>query len=201
MFQQRLLQRFSASRDIKKWFQQKGNLFQFLCLCSGLPPAPRILAKLVNIFVSILRRINIRLIIFLDNILITGKSIEKILMNQDTVAFLLQFIGLVITLQKSNQNQAKKWNFQMWKSILWNGYVPAKGKITIINTYTSKIIQVIGRSHQLQCVTLNPVVHVIKAGPFAAQHLLSCNKNGHICFPMHYLHFQQSGKSKKSELL
>ena len=57
----------------------------------------------------------------------------------------------------------------MWKSILWNGYVPAKDKITIINTYTLKIIQVIGLPHQLQCITLNPVMHVMKAGPFAAQ--------------------------------
>ena len=70
-------------------FQWKGNLYQFLCLCFGLGPAPRIFTKLLKIPIPILRRINIRLIIYLDDIIIMGRSLEEILMSRDTVIFLL----------------------------------------------------------------------------------------------------------------
>ena len=65
-------------------FQWKGNLYQFLCLYFGLGPAPRIFTKLLKIPISILRRINIRLIIYLDDILIMGRSLEEILMSRDS---------------------------------------------------------------------------------------------------------------------
>ena len=65
-------------------FQWKGNLYQFSWLCFGLGPAPRIFTKLLKIPISILWRINIRLIIYLNNILIMGRSLEEILMIQDS---------------------------------------------------------------------------------------------------------------------
>ena len=82
-------------------FQWQGNLYQFLCLCFGLGPAPRIFTKLLKIPISIPRRINIRLIIYLDDVLNMGRSLKEVLMSRDTVIFLLQHLGLVINLQKS----------------------------------------------------------------------------------------------------
>ena len=46
-------------------------------------------------------RINIRLIIYLNDILIIGRSLEEILLSQDTVIFLLECLGFVRNLQES----------------------------------------------------------------------------------------------------
>ena len=43
-------------------FQWKGTLYEFMCLCFGLGPAPRVFTKLLKIPISLLRKINIRVI-------------------------------------------------------------------------------------------------------------------------------------------
>ena len=50
---------------------------------------------------SQLGRINIRMIIYLDDMLLMGHSIEEISMCRDTVVFLLQHLGFVINWKKS----------------------------------------------------------------------------------------------------
>ena len=82
-------------------FHWSGNLYEFLCLCFGLGPAPRIFTKLLKIPMAILRRINIRIIIYIDDMLIMSQTIEEMLMIRDTVIFLLQHLGLIINLDKS----------------------------------------------------------------------------------------------------
>ena len=82
-------------------FRWSGNLYEFLCLCFGLGPAPRISTKLLKIPIAILRRINMGMIIYLDDMLLMGHSIEEISMCRDTVIFLLQHLGFVINWKKS----------------------------------------------------------------------------------------------------
>ena len=50
--------------------QWKGTLYEFMCLCFGLDPAPRVFKKLLNIPISFQRKINIRLLIYLGDMLI-----------------------------------------------------------------------------------------------------------------------------------
>ena len=50
-----------------KW---EGQLYMFLCLCFGLGPARSIFTKLLKIPVEVLRRINIRIIVYLDDFLL-----------------------------------------------------------------------------------------------------------------------------------
>ena len=58
-------------------FKWKGQKYQFICLCFGLAPAPGVFTKLLKIPISVLRKLNVRLmIIFLDDILIMASSIE-----------------------------------------------------------------------------------------------------------------------------
>ena len=66
-------------------FQWGKKIYQFLCLCFGLGPAPRLFTKLRKVPMTHLRRLNIRLIIYLDEILIMGSSEEEILMARDTI--------------------------------------------------------------------------------------------------------------------
>ena len=51
-------------------FKRKDLIYQFLCLCFGVEPAPRIFTKLLKVPISLMRKLNVRLIIFLDHILL-----------------------------------------------------------------------------------------------------------------------------------
>ena len=93
-------------------FLWSGNLYEFLCLCFGLGPAPRIFTKLLKIPISILRRINIRMIIYLDDMLLLGQTMEETIMSRDTVIFLLQLLGFVdLNLKKSIMTPTQKIEF------------------------------------------------------------------------------------------
>ena len=60
-------------------FQWEGNLYEFLCLYFGLGPAPPIFTKLLKIPITLLRRIDVRIIIFLDDILVMVQMLKEIL--------------------------------------------------------------------------------------------------------------------------
>ena len=92
-------------------FSWSGNLSEFLCLYFGLRTAPRIFTKLLKIPVSVLRRKNIRILIYLDDMLIMGQTMEEILLSRDTVNFLLQHLGFVLNLEKSILNPVQEIDF------------------------------------------------------------------------------------------
>ena len=77
-----------------------GNLYEFLCPCFGLGPALKF-SKLLKVPIALVRRLNIRLVIYLDDILLMGRTLEEILMSRDTLIFLLQHLGFVINMKKS----------------------------------------------------------------------------------------------------
>lgn len=90
-------------KDSRKYvrFAWSGNLYEFLCLCFGLDPAPNNFIKLLKIPIALLRRLNIRLIIYLDDILLMGKTLREILKSRDTLIFVLQRLGFVINQKKT----------------------------------------------------------------------------------------------------
>ena len=82
-------------------FQCKGNINELLCICFGLVPAPRIFTKLLKIPIAVLRWIQIRTIIFLDNMLLMSETIKGLETARDKLIFLLNSLGFVINLQRS----------------------------------------------------------------------------------------------------
>ena len=82
-------------------FAWSGNLYEFLCLCFRLVPAPKRFSKLLKVLIALLRRLNIPLAIYLDDIVLMGRILEQIFMSRDTLIFLLQHLGFVINLKKS----------------------------------------------------------------------------------------------------
>ena len=94
---------YQSSRNYVQ-FSWSGNLYEFLCFCFGLGPAPRIFTKLLKIPASVLRRINIWVVIYLDDMLIMVQTMEEILMSRDTVIFFLLHLGFVLNLEKSILN-------------------------------------------------------------------------------------------------
>ena len=89
------------SQKLMKFFW-RGNLCQFLVLAFGLGPAPRTFTKLLKVPIAFLRRLNIRIIIYLDDMLIFGSSMEEALRARDSVITLLQRLGLTINWEKSS---------------------------------------------------------------------------------------------------
>ena len=63
-------------------------------------PAPTIFKKLLKISISALKRLMIRVIIYLDDLLILGKSVSELFMTRDSAIFLLQDLGFAINLEK-----------------------------------------------------------------------------------------------------
>ena len=57
-------------------FQWKGLLCKFCCLCFRLSPAPLVLTKLLKVTISLLRKLNVRIIIYLDEMLLMASSLE-----------------------------------------------------------------------------------------------------------------------------
>ena len=81
-------------------FQWEGSLYEFLCIYFGLGSAPRAFTKLLKVPISVLRRLMIQTIIFLNDLLIFGNTMEEILIARDSVIFLLQHLGFVINFNK-----------------------------------------------------------------------------------------------------
>ena len=82
-------------------FKCKGLLYEFLCLCFGVIAAPRLLTKLIKVLVSILCKLYIRIIVYLDDFIILRKILEEIILSRDNVIYLLQNLRFVINLKKS----------------------------------------------------------------------------------------------------
>ena len=81
-------------------FQWKGNIYEFFCLFFGPGPAPQTFTKLSKIPIAILRWIQIRIIIYLDDMLLMSHTINGLEIATDTFYFLLQGLSFVINLQK-----------------------------------------------------------------------------------------------------
>ena len=88
-------------------FKWRNQIYKFLCLCFGIGPAPRLFTKLLKVLTSVLRRLNIRLVIYLDDILIFGSSKEEIEMTRDTTLYLLENLGFIVNLKKSELNPSQ----------------------------------------------------------------------------------------------
>ena len=82
-------------------FRWEGTLYEFSVLAFGLGPAPRVFTKLMKVPMSILRGLNIRIIIYIDDMLIIASSLEDIVMARDTTIALLKSLGFTINKTKS----------------------------------------------------------------------------------------------------
>ena len=81
-------------------FDQK--IYQVQTLFFGMGPAPRLFTKLLKIPISLLRKLQIRLMIYIDDIIICALSHQEILMARDTTIYLLESLGLTINYKKSS---------------------------------------------------------------------------------------------------
>ena len=82
-------------------FNYKKMVYMFQCMAFGLGPAPRLWTKLLKPVVAFLRRIGMRIVIYLDDMLIMNQSSTHLLRDRDTVLWVLQQLGFLINWKKS----------------------------------------------------------------------------------------------------
>ena len=91
------------NRNYRKYtrFRWEGTLYEFLCLTFGIGPAPRIFTKVLKVPISLLRKLNIRIVIYIDDLLVFGATLEEVEQARDSVIYLLKNLGFVINYKKS----------------------------------------------------------------------------------------------------
>ena len=82
-------------------FVWRQTLHEFACLPFGLAVAPRVFTKIMKPAVSLLRRTGVRLIIYLDDILLMNAFETGLQQDMHTAQYLLENLGFVINLEKS----------------------------------------------------------------------------------------------------
>ena len=82
-------------------FVWQGRTFQFRCLPFGLASCPRTFTKLLKPVMAILRRVGMKAVIYLDDLLLMNESRQGLLNNRDTAIWLLTSLGFVINMEKS----------------------------------------------------------------------------------------------------
>ena len=82
-------------------FFWKNKIWEFTCLPFGIAIAPRVFTKIMKIPIAILRRLGIRLVIYLDDILIMNQSLTDIISDLSTAVYLLENLGFLINQEKS----------------------------------------------------------------------------------------------------
>lgn len=89
---------FSITRRIREFFmfRVERKLYQFVCLCFGLALAPLVFTKVMEISIAVIRRLNWRIIIYIDNILIMTGFKKELLLLRHTLIFLRLNLGFVI---------------------------------------------------------------------------------------------------------
>ena len=92
-------------------FNWEGTLYEFACLPFGLSIAPRVFAKIRKPVVALLRKLGIRLIIYLDDLLIMAQSKEILNCHASTTLHLLENLGFMINYLKSVLIPATKMEF------------------------------------------------------------------------------------------
>ena len=92
-------------------FLWKGSMLEFGCLPFGLGTAPRVFTKLMKPVVGALRQRGIRLIIYLDDLLIMTESHDQALHHAASTLNLLEGLGFIVNYQKSQLLSSQKIEF------------------------------------------------------------------------------------------
>ena len=136
-------------------FKWKGKLYEFLCLAFGLGPAPRIFTKLMKVPVAILRRLGIRLVIYLDDILIMGSTQEEVIRARDTMMYLFYHLGLTINMKKSVLSPSQELEFL---GVMVNSLTMV---FSLSKKKKQKLISVCQGAYRLRQITLRSLCSLI----------------------------------------
>ncbi|CAC5420573.1 unnamed protein product [Mytilus coruscus] len=127
----------SISQNHRKFlrFKWEGTLFEYTALPFGLAEGPRLFTKIMKPVIDILRRMGVRMIIYLDDILLMAENPQKLEIHRNSTLFLLQKLGFLINWKKSSLNPTQKIEFLgfLINSVEMMFYLPTE-KVSQIKT-------------------------------------------------------------------
>jgi len=82
-------------------FKLEKRTYQFNCLPFGLCTAPRVFTKILKPAVEMLRSLGIRLVIYMDDMLLMAESKQKLMEHVQSTLFLLENLGFIVNSKKS----------------------------------------------------------------------------------------------------
>lgn len=129
-------------------FKFRGRLFQFRAMPFNLSSAPRLFTKLTRAISSFCRKQGIRLIFSLDDTVIMAHSRKKAIAHRDFVMALLQRLGFLINLEKSDLAPSKQFQFLglVWYSASHSVSLPSH-KQSVLRTSASNLLA----KHSVSC--------------------------------------------------
>ena len=89
-------------------FQWRDQLYQFTCLPFGLASAPRVFTKTLHPVVTVLRSLGIRLVIYLDDLLLMVRTHQEAQRHLATTLHMLVSLGFSINWRKSQLTHHKQ---------------------------------------------------------------------------------------------
>ena len=82
-------------------FKMERNTYQFNCLSFGLCTVPRVFTRVLKPAIEMLRSLGIRLVIYMDDILLIASSEQQLSEHIQITLFLLENMGFIINNKKS----------------------------------------------------------------------------------------------------
>jgi len=92
-------------------FTVDGKCYQFSCLPFGLSCAPWTFTKVMKHLMGLSRAWGIRIIIYIDNMLVLAESRESAMEHLEVLTFLLEALGFIINKEKSVLSPAQELEF------------------------------------------------------------------------------------------
>ena len=116
-------------------FSWRGRIYEYFCMPFGLAPAPRVFTKLLKVVVAFLRKLGIRLVIYLDDLLFMNQSKEGALADFKVAVDLLQSLGFLINWPKSSDEpkQVIEYLGLVVDSLLLSFSLPTEKVTSVIN--------------------------------------------------------------------
>ena len=82
-------------------FQVEGKLYQFNCLPFGLASAPWVFTKTLRPVIALGRELGMRLVVYIDDILLMAESKEKARDQANGLVYLMNCLGFTVNREKT----------------------------------------------------------------------------------------------------
>ena len=159
-------------------FRWQGKLFQFHCLPFGLGPAPRIFTKIMKPIIAFLRRLGVRVIVYLDDMILLNQDKEGLLRDRNSLLYLLMQLGFAINWKKSFLIPTRNLDFL--------GFTVDTVKMTL-SLPTDKVDKIIKKCRKLlsaRTVKVRELAEMVG--------LLTSSVKAILPAPLHYRHMQMT---------
>ena len=123
-------------------FRWGEKLYQFQCLPFGLASAPRDFTKVMKPIVGLLRGLGVRMVVYLDDILLINQDPEILQREGKTLCHLLERLGFIVNMKKSVLVPSQKVEFlgMMVDTCAMQLSLP-KAKVVKIRQQCSELVQ------------------------------------------------------------